>query len=145
MPAAPPWRTLKPLSTRAFTPRWHMTILPIADIAGSIDWQSAPSPGMLWASTTGVAEEMPSVSVTPGMSKLAPPSAVRWSVDVKKRGPVEAPTVVTHGPPWSDVPAPGPLLPAEALTEIPAFVASRNAISTGSVYGCAPPEIEKLM
>ena len=34
-----------------------------------------------------------------------------------------------------DVPAPGPLLPAEALTEIPALNASRNASSTGSVYG----------
>ena len=51
------------------------------------------------------------------------------------RGPVEAPTVVTHGPPWSDVAAPGPLLPADALTEIPALIASRNASSTGSVYG----------
>ena len=28
MPAAPPWRTLKPLSTRALTPRWQATILP---------------------------------------------------------------------------------------------------------------------
>ena len=53
--------------------------------------------------------------------------------------------MVTHGPPWSDVPAPGPELPAEALTEMPAWTASRNASSTGSLYGCAPPEIEKLM
>ena len=52
---------------------------------------------------------------------------------VEQRGPVEAPTVVTHGPPWSEVPAPGPELPAEALTEIPALKASRNASSTGSV------------
>ncbi len=64
---------------------------------------------------------------------------------MNERGPVEAPTVVTHGPPWSEVPAPGPLLPAAALTEIPALVASRNASSTGSEYGCAPPEIEKLI
>ena len=39
--------------------------------------------------------------------------------------------MVTHGPPWSVVPAPGPLLPAEALTEMPAWNASRNASSTG--------------
>ena len=49
--------------------------------------------------TTGVAVEMPLVSVTPGTSSDAPPSAVRCSVDVNERGPVEAPTVVTHGPP----------------------------------------------
>jgi hypothetical protein len=36
-------------------------------------------------------------------------------------------------------------LPAEALTEIPAWTASRKASSTASLYGCAPPEIEKLM
>src|SRR5690242_4773350 len=145
MPAAPPARTLRPLSMRPFVPRWHITILPVAVPAASVDWHSASSPGRVCASTTGVAEEMPLVSVTPGMSKVAPPSAVRCSVEVKKRGPVEAPTVVTHGPPCSAVPAPGPLLPAEALTEMPALVASRNASSTGSVYGEAPPPIEKLM
>ena len=37
------------------------------------------------------------------------------------------------------------MLPADALTEIPALNASRNASSTGSVYGLAPPEIEKLI
>src|SRR3954453_10457868 len=95
--------------------------------------------------TTGVGVEMPLVSVMPTWSKVAPPSAVRWSVERNSRGPVEAPTVGTHGPPGSEVAAPGPLLPAEALTEIPAFVASRNASSTGSEYGCAPPEIEKLI
>ena len=61
------------------------------------------------------------------------------------RGPYDAPTVVTHGPPWSAVPGPGPALPAEAFTSIPAAYASRNASSTGSEYGSAPPLIEKLM
>ena len=92
--------------------------------------------------TTGVAVVMPLVNVTPAMSSVAPPSAVRCRVEEKLRGPVEAPTVVTHGPPWSEVPAAGPLLPAEALTEIPAWTASRNASSTASVYGLPPPEIE---
>ena len=87
---------------------------------------------------------MPLVSVAPETSNVAPPSAVRCSVEANWRGPVEAPTVVTHGPPWSEVDAPGPLLPAEALTEIPALKASRKASSTGSEYGEAPPEIEKL-
>ena len=53
--------------------------------------------------------------------------------------------MVTHGPPWSAVAGAGPLLPAEALTEMPALYASRNASSTGSVYGLPPPEIEKLI
>ena len=64
---------------------------------------------------------MPSVIVSPGMSNVAPPSAVRCSVEREGAGPVEAPTVVTHGPPWSAVAAAGPELPAEALTEIPAL------------------------
>src|SRR4051812_14599641 len=145
MPTAPPARTLRPLSMRPLTPRWHRTTLPVAVPAARVDWQSASSPGRLCASTTGVGDEMPLVSVLPTMSSVAPPSAVRCSVERNERGPVEAPTVVVHGPPWSEAPAPGPLLPAEALTEIPALVASRNASSTASEYGCAPPEIEKLM
>src|SRR5581483_101209 len=100
---------------------------------------------MLSASTTGVADEMPFVSVTPGMSSVAPPSPVRCSVEVKNRGPVEAPTVVVHGPPWSGVPPPGQRLPADVLTETAASVALRNASSRGSVYGCPAPEIEKLI
>ena len=145
IPAAPPWVTLKPLSMRALVPRSQATTLPVALPGASGLWHRMSSPGMLWASTTGAGVEMPLVKVTPDMSKVAGPSAARCSVEVKKRGPVEAPTVVTHGPPWSEVPAPGPLLPAEALTEMPALVASRNASSTGSLYGCAPPETEKLM
>src|SRR3954466_15749520 len=94
---------------------------------------------------TGVGLETPAVIVTPLMSSVAPPSAVRWTVDSKERSSVEAPTVVVHGPPCSAVAAPGPLLPADALTEIPALVASRNASSTGSLYGWAPPLIEKLI
>src|SRR3954470_11748787 len=133
---------------RPLLPREQTTILPVAAPAARSDWQSAsslppPAFGRLDARTTGVGVEMPLVMVTPGMSNVAPPSAVRCSTLLKKRSDVAAPTVVTHGPPWSEVPAPGPLLPADAATEMPAFVASRNAISTGSVYGLAPPEIEK--
>ena len=131
---------------RPFMPRWQATILPVAVPAARVDWQSASSPGRLVAAmTTGVGVEMPLVSVTPDWSNVAPPSAVRCSVEANWRGPVEAPTVVTHGPPWSEVAAPGPALPADALTEIPALKASRKASSTGSVYGEAPPEIEKLI
>src|SRR5262245_16942052 len=129
---------------RPLVPRWHSTTLPVALPGARVLSQIAVSTGRLAASTTGVGDEIPPVSVPPGMSNVAPPSAVRCRVEVKKRGPVEAPTVVTQGPPWSLVPAPGPELPADALTEIPAWNASRNASSTGSVYGFAPPEIEKL-
>ncbi len=58
---------------------------------------------------------------------------------------MDAATVVTHGLRWSVVFAPGPELPAEADTKTPAAYASRNASSTGSLYGSLPPEIEKLM
>src|SRR5258708_30130787 len=123
-PAAPPGRTLRPLSMRPLLPRAHTTTLPVAVPAASVFSHRTVSPGRLEARTTGVGVEMPFVSVTPGTSSDAPPSAVRCSVELNERGPDDAPTVVTHGPPWSEDPAPGPLLPAEALTEIPAFVAS---------------------
>ena len=45
---------------------------------------------------------------------------VTVSVDWKARCWVDAATVVTHGPWWSVVPAPGPLLPADAATKTPA-------------------------
>src|SRR5580765_1686807 len=105
---------------RPFPPRWQATILPVAVPAASVAWHSASSPGRVAAITTGVGLEMPFVSVIPTWSYDAPPSAVRCSVERNSRGPVEAPTVVTHGPPWPDVPAPG-VLPADALTEMPAW------------------------
>src|SRR5262249_26334861 len=150
IPAALPWRTLRPLSMRPLPPRAQTTTLPVAEPATRSDPQAAsslppPTFGRVLARTTGVGVEMPFVSVTPGTSSVAPPLPVRCRVEVNERGPVEAPTVVTHGPPCSAVPAPGPLLPADALTEMPAWNASRNASSTGSVYGVPPPEIEKLI
>src|SRR5438045_1300070 len=116
---------------RPFVPRTQTTILPVATPATRSDWHrasSGPPPTFPRdvARTTGVGELMPFVRVTPGTSSVAPPSAVRWRVDVKPRGPVEAPTVVSQGPPCAAVPASGPLFPADALMEIPAFVASRN-------------------
>jgi hypothetical protein len=45
---------------------------------------------------------------------------------------VLAATVVTHGEVLSMVDAPGPLLPAEAETKIPAEAAERNASWIGS-------------
>src|SRR3954465_6032939 len=135
---------------RPLVPRLQTTTLPVAAPGARSDWQSAsslppPAFGSVAAMTTGVGELMPLVSVTPDWSNVAPPSAVRCRVEPNSRGPVEAPTVVTQGPPWSEVEAPGPELPAEALTAMPAVKASRKASSTGSVYGEPPPEIEKLI
>src|SRR4051794_12810598 len=104
---------------RPLPPRAQTTTLPVAVPGASGASQSAVSPGSDDASTTGVGVPIPLVRVTPGTSSVAPPSAVRCSVEPNERGPVEAPTVVTQGPPWSEVPAPGPLLPADALTEMP--------------------------
>ena len=58
------------------------------------------------------------------------------------RSNVEAATVVTHGPAWFAVDAPGPSLPAEAFTDTPAAYASRKASSTASVYTEPLPLIE---
>ena len=69
----------------------------------------------------------------------APPAGVTVSVDWNSRVCVDAATVMTHGERCSAVPAPGPLLPAEAATNTPAAYASRNASSTGSLYGFVPP------
>src|SRR5262245_27323508 len=73
----------------------------------------------------------------------APPVTV--SVDENWRSWVDAAVLATHGERWLAVPAPGPSLPADVATNTPAAYASRNASSTGSVNGCSPPEIEKLM
>ncbi len=87
---------------RPLMPRLQTTILPVAAPGGErrlaervLDRRRLS----VAARTTGVGDEMPLVSVTPGTSSVAPPSAVRCSVEVNERGPVEAPTVVTHGPP----------------------------------------------
>jgi hypothetical protein len=58
--------------------------------------------------------------VAPSTSKVAPPSAVRWSVVANSRVWVDAATVVTQGDRWSLVEAPGPELPADAATKTPA-------------------------
>ena len=127
-----------------FGPRWQATILPAAAPAGIGLTHSASTPGIDVASTTG-AEAMPVVTVEPTRSSVSPFDAVRCAVVWCARLDEDAPTVVTHGPPWSAVAGPGPALPAEAFTEMPALNASRNASSTGSEYGWAPPETEKLM
>ena len=67
---------------------------------------------------------------------LAPFPSV--SVASEARECVLAATVVSHGPVWATVEAPGPSLPADAATNTPARAANRNAISTGSaIVGAA--------
>ena len=55
---------------------------------------------------------------------------------------VLAATVVIHGLGCATVEAPGPLLPAEALTYTPAAAANRNETSTEFVNAVVVPEIE---
>ena len=50
------------------------------------------------------------------MVNVSPLLAVTFSVLANSRVWVDAATVVTHGDRWLAVPAPGPLLPAEADT-----------------------------
>ena len=63
---------------------------------------------------------IPAVTVAPVIVNRSPFDAVTVRLPKKWRSEVEAATVLVHGPPWSVVPAPGPELPAEALTMIPA-------------------------
>src|SRR5680860_213369 len=59
---------------------------------------------------------------------------------------VLAATVVIHGDALSSVEAPGPELPAEAATKMPADAAPRNATSVAETVVCAaPPPMEKLI
>ena len=116
MPAAPPWRTLKPSATRPTgLPRLHTTILSVNVPAAAGASHSALE------LTTIAFGPTPSVSEMPSIDIVAPPSAVRLTLFLKTRGPVLAATVVTHGPRWSVVSAPGPELPAEAATKMPAL------------------------
>ena len=93
---------MKPLSTRPLR-----AALAGDDLAGgrrraraeSSVWQSEFSPGMRLASTTGVGGLMPCVIVHAGLVEGRAVGAARCSVEVKTRFEVEAPTVVTHGPP----------------------------------------------
>ena len=53
-----------------------------------------------------------------------------------------AATDAFHGAVWATVPAPGPVLPAEVETKMPAPNASRNARLTELAHGLSAPEIE---
>ncbi len=53
-----------------------------------------------------------------------------------------AATDAFHGAVWATVPAPGPLLPAEVETKMPAPNASRNARLTELAHGLSAPEME---
>jgi hypothetical protein len=59
---------------------------------------------------------------------------------------VLAATVVIHGEALSSVDAPGPELPAEAETKMPADAAPKKAASVGdTVVVAEPPPMEKLI
>src|SRR5690606_30091667 len=66
-------------------------------------------------------------------------TASRWATT---RWWVVAATVAFHGAVLATVPVPGPSLPAEAATKMPAPNASRNARSTRLFQGLSGPEME---
>ena len=115
MPTAPPWRTLKPFSTRALTPRWQATILPVKIPAGAGASQSSVGVGR------GRGEHHrgragPLGDRGPGQrlgGAVAGQGQGRLELPLLGRGGDRVSPTATR---WLTVPAPGPSLPAEAAT-----------------------------
>src|SRR3954454_17589791 len=101
-------------------PRAQTTIWPVKVPAGAAAEHRLLLYGAADACTTG-SGPTPEVIDAPVAEKVSPLPAVRESCDSKSRRWVDAATVVTHGPPWPAVAAPGPSLPAEAATKTPAL------------------------
>ena len=74
----------------------------------------------------------PFVSETPGMFRVAPPEPVTCTALTKARDVVLAATVVTHGPRWSVVSAPGPA------------VAGRGGDEDARVVGVEECELDRV-
>ncbi len=112
---------MKPFSTRALTPRWQATILPVNSAGrGRRVAQRVASTALPTDRTTGSGAVTPAVIDAPTNVAVAPPDPVTVSVDWNSRVCVDAATVVVHGDRWLAVPAPGPSLPADAATNTPA-------------------------
>ena len=116
--------------------------MPVRESAGNgVSHSSPPSyPGTSSAAATG-SPDTPSVIVVPDLTRVCPSPEVRTRAEVNARSNVEAATVVVQGLAWSRVDAPGPELPADEFTVMPAAKASRNASSVAS-YGSPLPEME---
>ena len=147
MPLPPASSTAALLSTRAIAPRMQTTIL-LSTAAGSsvpgtqssASSGSSPARAASAAFTSAVLPTPLSMIEAPLILVPSPrttvPSKAAW---------VLAPTVVSHGLAWSRVVAPGPELPADAATKIPAWVALRKASSSESSSGLGPPPMLKLI
>src|SRR5262245_172705 len=124
MPTPPTRFTSKLLSIRALTPRSHKIILPAALVASSVPAKQRFASSGAALLSLALSAVMNGVSMFSGLVVDAPtydtpvPSSTAWNA----RRNVAAATVVTHGAGWSNVLAPGPLLPAEFATKI--FVAN---------------------
>src|SRR4051812_32792042 len=109
MPTAPRCLTLKPFWMRPIPrPRWQTTILPVNAPSGVAFAQNGSLAGASAALTTGAGVLTPAVSDTPTSDRVAASLAVMLIVFLKARLAVLAATVVTHGPRWATVSAPGP-------------------------------------
>ncbi len=144
MPMPPARSTSADFATRSNVPRSHSTILP-AVFAGA----STPGPqraGVVApaAATDAAVTNEPvtgSVTVIDDPANACPSPS--WAVASKLPATVLAATVVIHGDALSRVDAPGPELPAEAATKMPALAAPRNALSVAeNVVRADPPPME---
>jgi hypothetical protein len=102
-----------------FPPRWHATILPVNVPAGAGAVQRAFEYGASLDRTMG-AGPAPGVMEAPSMVNVSPLPARTVRVVANSRVWVEAATEATHGDRWLTVPDPGPSLPADVETKMPA-------------------------
>src|SRR5512132_4288528 len=141
MPFPPARFTSADLSTRETTPRSQTTIFPAAlarlRVFGAQTVASSAAAEARFtdrAVTSRAGPRLPrTVVLIPAYFLPLPRTTVP-----AYGATVLAATVVTHGVTWFAVDAPGPALPAEVATKMPADAADRNARSTGSSTASEP-------
>src|SRR3954447_16849522 len=146
MPTPPARLTSADLATRSYTPRSQTTTFPVT-LAGSRLF--GPHSRASVALLPGATAEAPRTAGEAGSGdrlRLTPRYFLplpRITVP-SKRCAVVAATVVSQGATWPTVLGPGPSLPADAETKIPAAAACRNARSARPKASPLAPT-EKLM
>ena len=147
MPTPPARLTALLFSTRSLTPRSQTTILP-STLSGSRLPRKHSAAASSSASPAAARVELISLvcgsfcwEIEAPRIRLPLPRTTVFS----KLWWVEAATVVSQGLLCATVDSPGPALPAEVATKMPASAAPSKAISTGSMTVSVTPEMEKLM
>ena len=150
---APADEALLVFSLNEQVPRRITTIAPVNEPAGyGVAMQPSAVPAMPALMISGVVPGIVAENATPPVP-LFNTTGCRFagtgdgpvtciSVPKPPRPCWEAAVADVHGSRWLRVLAPGPLLPAEAATKMPASVALRKASEVASVHGETPPPIE---